>query len=247
MAESIPRISPGAAVPGTPEWWAARPPAPRDEAPRRGRPRRSFERIVEVAAELVDEAGPTAFNMRLLADRLGSSTAMLYRHVASKEELMVHVVDRLLSEVAEDLDNGDAARSWQEAARRIAIRFHQALSQHPNVLPLLASQVPIGPNGLAIRERTIGTLVEFGFSPRLAARAYTTIAQYIIGFAAIERNSPTPQDEAALGDYYRSLDPDTFPNTVAAADTLTGGSLEDEFAEGLQLILDGIDRARRRR
>ena len=246
MAESTPRISPDAAAPGTPEWWAARPAAPRDESPRRGRPRRSFERIVEVAAELVDEAGPNAFNMRLLAERLGSSTAMLYRHVASKEELMVYVVDRLLSEVADDPDD-DAPRSWQEAARRIAIRFHKALSQHPNVLPLLAAQVPIGPNGLAIRERTIGTLVEFGFSPRLAARAYTTIAQYIIGFATIERNSPTPEDDAALGDYYRSLDPDTYPHTVAGADALTGVSLEDELAEGLQLILDGIDRARRRR
>ena len=185
--------------------------------------------------------------MRLLAERLGSSTAMLYRHVSSKEELMVYVVDHLLSEVADDLDDGDAARSWQEAARGIAVRFHQALSQHPNVLPLLASQVPIGPSGLAIRERTMGTLMEFGFPPRLAARAYTTIAQYVIGFAEIERNSPTPENDAALGDYFRSLDPDTYPCTVAAADALTDVSLEDELAEGLQLILDGIDRARRRR
>ena len=199
-----------------------------------------------MAAQLVDEVGTNEFTMRLLAERLHSSAAMLYRHVASKDELMVYVVDRLLAEVTE-APGDKRPQSWQDAARRIAMRFHRALSQHPNVLPLLAAQVPIGPNGLAVREQTIGTLVQLGLPPRLAARAYTTIAQYIVGFAALESNSPTAAHASAIASYYRELDTDTYPHTVAAADALTGTPLEDEFAEGLQLILDGIDRARRKR
>ena len=38
-----------------------------------------------------------------------------------------------------------------------------------------------------------------------------------------------------------------FPSTAAAADDLTRVPLEEEFLEGLQFILDGVDRARRRR
>lgn len=246
MADSIPQIGAETAPPGSPQWWAARPPVPVARVPKRGRPRRSFERIVDVAVDLVDEVGISAFNMRLLAERLNSSTAMLYRHVASKEELMVFVVDRLLAEVTEDSEE-ERPRTWQIAARRSALRLHRALTEHPNVLPALVSHVPLGPNGLALRERTIGTLVGFGFSPELAARAYTTIAQYIIGFAAVQPNSPGPEEAAALGDYYRALDPETYPRTVEAADALTGIPLEEEFEQGLQFVLDGIDRARRRR
>ena len=238
----------GGPAPGTAGWWATRPARPMQ--PRRGRPPRSFERIVDAASKLVDEVGTSTFSMRLLAERLSTSTATLYRHVASKEELMVFVVDRLFADVGAGGEAGeDRPRTWQDAARRASMRLRRVLSQHPNVLPLLVSQVPIGPHGLAVREGAVATLAEFGFSLRLAARAYTTIAHYVVGFAVQEHapGAPGPGEAAALGDYYRTLDPGMYPYTVAAADALTAVPLDDEFAEGLQFILDGIDRARRHR
>jgi hypothetical protein len=41
-----------------------------------------------------------------------------------------------------------------------------------------------------------------------------------------------------------SITPSMHARTVAAAADLTAVTLEDEFLEGLQFILDGIDRAR---
>jgi AcrR family transcriptional regulator len=244
MTDVMPRAERGAAAPGTPTWWATRR-AAEGTRRRRGRPRRSFEQIVAAAAQLVDEIGANAFNMRLLAERLDTSTATIYRHVAGKEELMVYVVDRLLADVhPADEPEAAPARTWQEAARDVALRFHRALSEHPNVLPLLVSQVPVGPNGLAVRERTIGMLVRLGFSPGLAARGYSTIAQYVIGFAVVEPGFPGPEEAAALGDFYRALDPQMYPQTVAAADALTAIRADEEFLEGLQLMVDGIDRKR---
>lgn len=185
--------------------------------------------------------------MRLLAERLNTSTATLYRHVSGKEELMVYVVDRLLADVqtAED-EEERSPRSWQDAARQLAVRLHRALSEHPNVLPLLVAQIPVGPSAMAVREQSIATFVRFGFSPRLAARAYTTIAQFVIGFAVLERGSPTPADAAALAEHYRRLDPELYPHTIAVAEALTSVPLEDEFLEGLEIILSGIHRNHRR-
>jgi AcrR family transcriptional regulator len=203
---------------------------------------------VAAASELVDEVGNDGFNMRLLAERLETSTATLYRHVAGKEELMVYVVDRLLGEVATTGDPGETRpRTWRDAARRYSVLFHRVLSEHPNVLPLLVTQVPVGPNGLAGRELSIATLMEFGFSPALAARAYTTLAHYVIGFAAqqLHPGAPGPREAADLGAYYRGLDPELYPATVAAVDDLTAVSVEEEFLEGLEFVIDGIDRARR--
>ena len=188
-----------------------------------------------------------AFTMRLLAERLHTSTATLYRHVSGKEELMVLVVDRLLGEDQETADEtGHApAQDWRTAAREASLRFHRSLSRHPNVLPLLVVQVPIGPRALALRERTVAALVGHGFSPRGAARAYTALAHYVIGFAVQQHapGAPGPADAAALGAYYRGLDPERYPLTVATADGLTAVPLQDEFLEGLDFILDGIDRA----
>ena len=250
-----------APAPGTPGWWRARPERP--SQPKRGRPPRSFERIVEAASELVDEVGTSTFSMRLLAERLSTSTATLYRHFAGKDELMVFVVDRLFAGAGdqpagnrpagdppptwEQPPTAERPSTWQDAARRASFGFRQLLSRHPNVLPLLVAQVPIGPNGLAARERMVAALVGYGFAPRLAARAYTTIAHYVVGFAVQQHapGAPGPEDAAALGDYYRTLDPATYPYTVAASDALTAVSLEEEFAEGLEFILDGIDRALR--
>lgn len=242
------RAKESAPVPGTPAWWPTRPTRPRQGGP--GRPPRSFEQIVAAAAELLDEVGTSAFNMRLLADRLHTSTATLYRHVAGKEELMAYVADRLLAEVeaANQLEES-APRSWRDAARRAALQFHRVLAEHPKAVPLVVAQVPTGPHGMALRERIISMLMRLGFSAPLAARAYTTLAHYVIGFAVQQHapGAPGPGDAAALGDYYRRLDPELYPSTVTAADALTAVSLEDEFLEGLQFILDGIERARRRR
>ncbi|MFJ9626929.1 TetR/AcrR family transcriptional regulator [Streptomyces sp. NPDC101175] len=238
-------------APGTPQWWAAR----QDRAappPRRGRPARSPEPIVDAAVLLVDEVGADAFGMRLLAERLGTGTATLYRHFTGKEEIAVLVVDRLFAAVAAigatGVESGEARRpeTWQDAAREICGRFLRALADHPNVLPLLVSQVPVGPNALLVRERAVATLVGFGFPPRLAARAYTTLAHYVIGFAVQQYapGSPGPAESAALGDYFRALDPEVYPCTVAAADALTSVSVEDEFMEGLRFVLAGIESAR---
>jgi AcrR family transcriptional regulator len=186
--------------------------------------------------------------MRLLADRLGSGTATLYRHLAGKDELMFYVVDRILGEVDIDID-ADAlgATTWRHATSRGAGAFYEVLKSHPNALPLLVSQVPVGPNALINRERSLAVLLACGFSPDLAARSYTTVANYVVGFVLQQHapGAPQPQDAARLRDLYLGLDADTYPATVAAADELTSVPLDEEFRFGLQLVLDGIELARK--
>jgi AcrR family transcriptional regulator len=228
---------------GSPAWWSSRPTPP---VYRRGRPPRSLERIVGAALAIVDEVGAD-FSMRLLADRLGSGTATLYRHFAGKDELMVYVVDLILGEVDIETE-ADAlgGTTWQQAIARGASAFSEVLQNHPNALPLLVSQVPVGPNALLNRERSVAVLLACGFPLDLAARAYTAVAHYVVGFALQRRAQGAPQrdDAAKLRDFYRALDANTYPATVAAADELTSVPLDEEFRFGLQLVLDGIELAR---
>src|ERR1700754_2310640 len=215
MAESARRPQDAAPAPGSAAWWSARavPPAARG----RGRPPRSFENIVSVAADLVDEFGVDGVNMRLLAERLETGTATLYRHVSGKDELMVYVLDSRMGEIVRAYD-AEAARPrpWREALQRIAFAYRRFLDAHPNVLPLLVGRLPIGPHALTIRERSLAALTDRGFSQELTARAFTTLLQYVVGAAVTQAGSPTPHEAAAIRDYYCSLDAATYPHVAPA-------------------------------
>ena len=113
------------------------------------------------------------------------------------------------------------------------------LRRHRNVAPLLGADVMIGPNALAGRERVIAILLDNGFPPALAARSYATLARYILGFAIQLTSHRDDLDDAGLSQLFRNLDPAQFPATVKVADSLPV-PMDDEFAFGLELIIDGL-------
>ncbi|MFJ4521804.1 TetR/AcrR family transcriptional regulator [Streptomyces sp. NPDC088810] len=175
-------------------------------------------KVIDTALKLIDDVGVQALTLRMLADALGSGTATLYRHFAGKDELLAHVVDRILGGVRLTPE-AVKGLTWREAVTVGAEALYETLRRHPNALPLLVSQVPVGPNGLVNRERAIGLLLGFGFPIDLAARAFTAIGHYVVGFA-IQQHGPgaaQTDDQPQLRDYYRSLDPATYPATTAAA------------------------------
>ena len=175
--------------------------------------------------------------MRTLAQRLDSGTATLYRHFAGRADVVAHVVDRMFGSV--ELDTAKlSTMTWQEACKAAAHSMFDALSSRPNVAPLLAEGVPIGPNAMAAREGLIAILLDNGFPPALAARSYATMARYILGFA-IQLPNPHSGDDAGLAQVFQTLDAGQFPATVKVADSLPV-PLEDEFAFGLELIVDGL-------
>ncbi|MFE2423744.1 TetR/AcrR family transcriptional regulator [Streptomyces hokutonensis] len=201
-------------------------------------------RIVDTALKLIDEVGIQALTLRMLADALDSGTATLYRHFNGKDELLALVADRILGEVhvsSEELDG----LSWREAVTVVAKAFYGTLRRHPHALSLLAAQVPVGPNGLRGRERLIRLFLSHGFPVGLAARAFTAIGHYVIGFAIQQYGpgTPRPEDQLQLRDYYNSLDPKAYPATMAAAEELTSVPLHEEFRFGLDLLLDGLEKA----
>jgi AcrR family transcriptional regulator len=209
-----------------------------------GRPPIPLDRIVTTALQIVDEQGADALSMRTLAQRLDSGTATLYRHFAGRADVVAHVVDRVFGSI--ELDAAKlSTMTWQEACKAAAHSMFDALCRHRNVTPLLADDVPIGPNALVVRERMIGFLLGNGFPPALAARSYATLARYILGFAIQLTSIRGDLDDNRLAKVFHDLDPGQFPATVAVADSLPV-PWEDEFAFGLDLLVDGLTQALQR-
>lgn len=208
----------------------------------RGRPPVALDRIIDTALQIVDEEGAEALSMRTLAQRLESGTATLYRHFANRSEVIAHVVDRVFGEVEFDAEEL-GAMGWQRACESFAHATFEVLHRHRNVAPLLVEQAPTGHNAMAQRERLLAVLLDNGFTPPLAARSYATVARYVLGFAL--QLSGDESDDGQLSARFHKLDPQTFPATRAVADYLPV-PLDEEFALGLKLIVDGLAKMRRR-
>lgn len=203
--------------------------------------------MLQAAVALADEAGLEAFSMRGLAQELGVVPMALYKHVANKEELLDGMVDIVFSEI--DSPSGDL--DWRAAMRRRAISTREALGRHSWAIGLMEVGNP-GPANLANHNAVMGCLRGAGFEFDAAIHAFSVQDAYIYGFALQEQTlgPKTPEEfgdaaerraaamGAALADYPHLAE-------IAAKLPETGYDYAIEFAWGLDLILDGLERRRR--
>jgi len=182
--------------------------------------------------------------MRVLAQRLGSGTATLYRHFDKRAVLVARVVDEVFGEVELDAD-ALAAMGWQAASRTIAHGMFDALGRHKNVASLLVDEVPLGPNAMAVREHCLAVLLDGGFPPEAAARSYSALAGYVLGFSIqLGSHGGAGRDaNAQVSAAFHGIDPSRYPATAAVADSLPV-PLHEEFSFGLDLLLEGLNQLR---
>jgi AcrR family transcriptional regulator len=228
-------------APGSPAWWAAR----KDRAEPVRRIPITLDRIVAGALELIDREGLSALSMRNLATELGTGTTTLYRHVSGKDEVLVLVADAVLEESRALHPLG--GMGWRQVLAELAHAMRAALTAHPNVAPVFATAVPVGPNSLRGRDLTLGILRERGFDETLAADVYTALAHQVLASVLQEPMNDFragglgASKNVTLRDFYRSLPPGQYPNLVELADELTSRTAAEEFEFGLECLLDGVE------
>ena len=216
--------------PGSAPWWDAH-----SERLRRRRPRAgglTVERIVDEAIDLVDAEGLDALTVRALTARLGTSSATLYRHVASVEELRVLVIDRVLG----DIELPDPDRSGRDRTMQLAIEFRRVLLEHPGVVPALRAAPLLGPNALRSAANGLANLVDAGYPPAVATQGYLAIVDYILGSAFFDTAGVVDRRT----DHGVGLEPSFFTAQRAAVDGVTA---DDVFRFAITALLDGLDAA----
>jgi len=215
-----------------------------DASPRR---RLSRHQVLLAAIALADAAGIDTLTMRRLGDAVGVEAMSLYNHVANKDDLLDGMIDLVFAEI--ELPSSD--EDWRSAMRRRAFSVRQTLSRHRWAIGLMESRSSPGPATLRHHDTVLGCLRRAGFSVELAAHAFSALDSYIYGFALQERNLPfdTPEETAELAQAIMAQVPaDEYPHLAAL--TLEhvlqpGYDYGEEFEYGLDLLLDGLERARR--
>jgi AcrR family transcriptional regulator len=205
----------------------------------------SRARVLQAAVVLADEVGLEASSMRGLAQQLGVVPMALYKHVANKDELLDGMVDIVFSEI--ELPSGDL--DWRSAMRRRAISTREALKRHSWAIGMMESRDP-GPANLRNHNAVMGCLRKAGFPFEMAVHAYSVQDAYIYGFALQERDLAFETSDSA-GEAARrraqTIDAlDDYPYLMEIATKLPGSGYDNavQFAWGLDLILDALDRLR---
>jgi AcrR family transcriptional regulator len=221
--------------------------APIDDEDRR--PQLTRERVVVEALAVIAEDGAQALTMRTLAARLGVVPGALYRHVRNKEQLQDRVLDGVLAEVDGDVD---AALPWTEQLKLLAHRLREVLEDHPGVAGILKTRDPLGPHSLALAEAFLAPLQAAGFRDREAGLAFFLLVDYTIGFAVSSPrtsvNEQRVRDAAIrtqLHEFFRSLPPERFPALVALGEHAWVDNRDERFTAGLEVLVDGLEQARR--
>lgn len=213
-----------------------RPKKPRKRAPL------TQERVLRKAVALADKLGIEALSMRRLGQALGVEAMSLYKHVASKEELLAGIVDRVVSEIDAPALRGD----WKAAMRSRATSAHAVLMRHPWATMLLVSQANVGPAMLRYVDATIGCLREAGFSFAMADHAWNAIDNHVYGFTLQKLNFPFKPEEyatAAQG-FLPQLPAGEYPYLRGLSEQIITGQHDGmhDFEFGLELILTGLEK-----
>jgi AcrR family transcriptional regulator len=228
-----------AAVPGSATWWLER----HARAARR-RPRTdglSTERIIAAALELVDNEGLDALTVRRLADHLATGSASLYRHVASRDELLVLLVDHVIGEVVYPPE-GIRGRAKVEV---LSIELRRVLMDHANLVPALTASPLLGPNSMRGTEAGLTGLIEAGYPADVAVPAYLALVDYVLGTVFFDTSSAgraTGEGDSGSGDLMAELPEERFPTLRTHRDEFVRPSIDDVFAFGLTTFLDGLER-----
>jgi len=202
------------------------------------------DRVLGAAVALADRDGVGSLSMRRLARELGVEAMSLYHHVPGKQALLDGMVDLVFGEI--ELPSGD---DWRAAMRRRAVSAREVLSRHPWAIALMESRRTPGPANLRHHDAVLGCLRRAGFPVALAAHAYSLLDAYIYGFALQEASLPftTPEETAEVARSIMAEVPaGAYPHLteLAVEHVLQPGyDYGDEYQFGLELLLDGLERA----
>jgi AcrR family transcriptional regulator len=202
--------------------------------------------VLRAAVDLADKGGVESLSMRKLAQALGVEAMSLYRHVRNKGDIVDGIVDLVFGEFGLPL----RGVYWKTAMRQRAITAREVLARHPWSIGLLESRSQPGPATLRHHDAVLGCLREAGFSIAMAAHAYSAMDSYIYGFALQQaslafKSSDEVADvaDSVLGQFPAGVYPHLTEIIVQHA-LQPGYDFADEFEFGLDLILDGLERAR---
>jgi AcrR family transcriptional regulator len=219
------------------------PPRPRD---RRGGLQRGYlpaERIVEESLRLLDAGGVAGFSMPKLGRALGADPTAVYRHFASKDDLVLAIADRLIEEAMDGLTPSEC---WVETLIDMTRRLRRTYHAHPAAASLSSFRTTQRPAEIRVIDVLLDAVFQAGFEGYEAAVVYRSLGDFSLAFCGSEAALaalPEPaqsNDRAAWTRTYRAVDRAEYPHIWQVRDELPLVTDDDIFESILAIVISGL-------
>ena len=188
--------------------------------------------------------------MRTLARELGVATMSLYRHVASREELLSLMVDAAFAEQPPPRPSREA---WRVRLEAIARAQWEGYRRHPWLAHALSMTRPeASRNGMRHTEAVLAAMRPLGLADADALQSGVAFIAYVRGMAAsLESETRAQQDTGMTSEEWMDENEARFEAQMRDMPELTrlGGvsvdmSIDALFDRGLRTWLDGLGASR---
>jgi AcrR family transcriptional regulator len=203
--------------------------------------------VLDAAVDLADREGIDALSMRRLGQELGVEAMSLYTHVRSKDDLLDGIADAVVARIPLE-QAGDA---WLVRLRGMILGARGVMLQHPWAARVIETRASAGPATIRYMDVVAGTLFRGGFDVDLAHHGMHVLGSRVLGFGQdlFDDAADTTPDAADMARELAAAYPSVAAIALAASHEGGLGGCDDavEFAFGLDLVLDGLERERLRR
>lgn len=209
------------------------------------------DRIVRAAIAVADAEGLQMVSMRRVATDLGVATMSLYRHVSSKDDLVLYMADTVFGEQPFPQQAPPGWRACLELAARL---MWTVCRRHPWVAEALSMTRPrVSPNLLAYTEWVLAVLQRFDMPKNEMMYTHLNLYGHVRGIAlTLQAETQARQDTGITHEEWIQTEEPALESLLATgrypamARVVTGEEfdydLDNVFEYGLRLLLDGVER-----
>jgi AcrR family transcriptional regulator len=235
----------------------------RRRASRKPRPQRAEltkDIIVNATLKEIDRHGLDGISLRSVAKVLGVYPTAIVWHISGRTQLLGEVVAVVLADIVPP----GFPESWQSYLRQIFHRFREAIRRHPNVAPLIGTQlIANGASDLAFVEKLLATLDHAGLRGLNLVAAFNTAMAAMVGFTTQEF-APLPHEDtkawqAQVRQHLCNAPSMRYPILVGNLELLTNRAFtarwlngtvapfDDTFETFVDIIIAGLEHLAKRR
>jgi AcrR family transcriptional regulator len=218
---------------------------PEQGSSRKGRRRGSLtpELIVKESLRLLDQDGVDGFSLPKLGRALGADPTAVYRHFASKDDLVLAIADQLIEDTMAGLT---PQACWIDTMTEAVRHLRRTYCEHPAAAWLSACRTTQRPAEMRAVDVLIGAVFEAGFEGAAAARVYRAIGDFSLYWSGAEAAflalDPDVQDNdrAAWVRAYRAVDRAEYPHIWRLREELPDVTDDAIFETILSLVIGGL-------
>jgi AcrR family transcriptional regulator len=212
---------------------------------RRGLARGSLspDLIVKESLRLLDQEGTDGFSLPKLGRALGADPTAVYRHFASKDDLILAIADALIEEAMTGIS---AQPCWVDTLVDTTRRLRRTYLAHPAAASLSACRTTQRPAEMKTVDIIIGAVLAAGFEGAEAALVYRAVGDFTLAWAGGEADflaldeRAQRSDRAAWTRAYLAVDAAEYPHIWQVRLELPDVDDDAIFETLLSLVITGL-------